>query len=195
MKTADIRKLWQMESLGAMPPSLEAVQDRAAAFHRQIGRRNRIEYIAAIVVVAAFAFYAWSESNPIVRIGHLFIVAAAGYVVWQLRRRASAERPPVAPTLPEAIDYLRGEFARQREALAHVWDWYLLPFVPGFVLIMVGPAVLPDDSGPGPGPVFGLVALAIIVLVFYAIWRANLAAARKLQQAVDELDAMREELE
>lgn len=195
MNSADIKQLWQRESLDSLPPSPEATQQRAFAFARHIRRRNFIEYAAAALVVAAFGYYAWTEGNPIVRLGDLFIVAAAFYVVWQLGRRTTPRRPPVAPTLVEAIDHLRGEFARQHEALVHIWDWYLLPFVPGFVLIMVGPGIMPEASATPPIPIAGFVTLVIVLLVFYGVWRANRAAARMLRKAVEELDAMREELE
>lgn len=195
MKSADIRKLWQMEGLDATPPTPEAMAERASAFARQIRRRNLIEYAAASLVVGGFSYYAWVEDNPIVRIGHLFIVAAAIYVVWQLRRRASPGEAPVAPTTAEAIAHLRREFAHQRDALAHVWDWYLLPFVPGFVLLTAGPIMLPDAGTAGPQGLLALIPVALIALVFYGVWRLNRAAADKLQSAVEELDRMREELE
>lgn len=195
MKPADLMKLWQMQGLDTIPPTAEAVHERSARFARSIRIRNWVEYGAAAIVVVAFAIYAWTEANPISRIGYLFIVAAAIYAVWQLRRRASPRPAPIAPTLREAIAHLRGEYARQWDALAHIWDWYLLPFVPGFALIMVGPTVLPQASKAPPSPIFGIVAIVLIVLVFAGIWKGNRAAAARLQAAIDELDATAGELE
>jgi hypothetical protein len=190
MTSADIKRLWQDEALGSVPPDIESVQERSAAFFRTIVRRNRIEYTAAAVVVLALGIQMWFETSPVVRTGELFLMAAAIYVVWQLRLRASPKAAPIAPTLPEAIDHLRAEFARQRDALLHVWDWYMLPFVPGFALVFVGRAV-----GSAAWLSLGWVATVVIVLVFAFVWRVNRTAARKLVTAIDDLDAMERELE
>ena len=194
MRSLDIKKLWQSEGKGSEPPTLEAVRARAAAFFRQIRARNRVEYAASAFVFAAFALKAWFDTNPIVRIGDVFMIAATAYIAWQLRRRASPSPAPVAMSMTESVAHLRAEFARQRDALANVWDWYLLPFVPGFALITIGPIVLPDTQ-PGPSIVAGLAMVGVVGLVFYGIWRLNKSAATKLQASIDELDAMREELE
>jgi hypothetical protein len=195
MKTADVMKLWQMQGLDAVPPSADAVHERSNRFARFVRRRNWIEYGAAVIVVVAFAIYAWTETNPIVRIGHLFIVGATFYAMWQLRHRASPGAPPVAPTLAQGVAHLRAEYARQRDALEHIWDWYLLPFVPGVLLVMIGPSVLPDASKAPSSPIFGLIAVVLIVLVFAGIWKGNRVAATRLQAAIDELDALQEEFE
>lgn len=195
MKPADIRKLWQMQGLETSPPTAQAMERRASAFARQVRLRNRIEYGAAALVVAGFSYYAWTESNPIVRIGHIFVAVAAAYVVWQLYRRASPGDAPIAATTAEAIVHLRSEFAHQRDALIHIWDWYLLPFVPGLALLMAGPLMLPETGTKGPGGWLVLAPVGVIVLIFYGIWRLNRAAADRLQASIDELDRLREELE
>lgn len=194
MTSADIKRLWREEALGSVPPDIASVQERSAAFFRTLVRRNRIEYAAAAVVVFALGIQLRFETSPIIQIGELFLMAAAIYVVWQLRLRASPKAAPIAPTLPEAIDHLRAEFARQRDALLHLWDWYMLPFVPGFALVFIGRAIAPA-AGSSSGRTGGAVAAIVVVLVFVFVWRVNRAAAHKLGAAIDELDGMREDIQ
>ena len=51
------------------------------------------------------------------------------------------------------LEFHRSELVRQRDLLRSVWWWYLLPFVPGMLLIPVGSSL--DDP-------LGLLALGIV---------------------------------
>lgn len=194
MKSTDVKALWQAEGRGSVPPALEQVQDRADAFYRKITRRNWIEYAASALVVAAFAVQGWSEESRLVRLGCLLVIAGTIYVVWQLHRRASLEQAPIAPTVVQSVAYLRTQLRRQRDALRTVWKWYLLPFLPGLVLVMAGRWIAPQgESSPGLIGILG--TLGLVLILFGAIWWANHRAADKLQQEIDALDAIREEME
>ena len=195
MKTADIKQLWQAEGRGSVPPEVADVHRRANAFYGRIGRRNGIEYAAAALVVLVFSAWAIIEQRPLIRLGLAMVAAGALFVGWQMRRRASLEQPPIAPTLVDAITYYRAQLARQRDALKSVWSWYLLPLLPGMVLVLLGRAFLSDGDGKGGAPLSLVPVLLIVALVFGLVWWANRKAADRLQEQIDQLDSMKEDLE
>ena len=195
MKTADIKDLWQAEGRGSIPPRVTDVHQRAKTFYGKIGRRNWIEYAAAALVVVGFSAWALTEERPLVRLGLAMIAAGSLFVGWQMRRRASLEQSPIAPTLVEAIAYYRAQLARQRDALRSVWSWYLLPLLPGMLLVLVGRAFLSGGDSEEGAPLALLPVLLLVALVFGLVWWANRKAADKMQEQIDELDRMKEELE
>ena len=82
------------------------------------------------------------------------------------------------------LEFTRSELVRQRDLLRSVWWWYLLPFVPGMLLIPVGYWL----EGPG----WVLLALGIFVAVaFVGIGLLNQRVAHKLQRRIDDLDGVR----
>jgi hypothetical protein len=190
-----IKQAWQTSVTEAQLPPIEEVRAGADRFFRQIRLRNRIEYGAAAFVVICFTVYVFMLPSPVARIGAALVVAATLFVVWQLHRRASAVAPPeVEGTLPLLV-HQRAQLGRQRDALAKVWLWYLLPFAPGMGLMIFAPAI---ERGPAvlrDIPWAGWVTFALTWLVFTGIWWLNRLAARKLSRGVDELDNLLGETE
>ena len=189
-----VKQAWQASVSDAPLPNLEAVREGADRFYRLIRRRNRIEYAAAALVVPCFTAYVFLLPSPVARIGAALVVLGTLVMVWQLHRRATASPPPAAEAawLP-LIVHQRAQLARQRDALAKVGRWYLLPFLPGLALMVLAPAV---ESGPEALRSFSagdLMSIAVLALVFLGIWWLNRRAARKLQKAIDELDALARE--
>ena len=83
------------------------------------------------------------------------------------------------------LEFTRSELVRQRDLLRSVWWWYLLPFVPGMLLILVGYSLEGSE-------LWDLLPSATVVAVtFVGIGLLNQRVARKLQRRLDELDALR----
>lgn len=117
------------------------------------------------------------------------VVAGTLFMAWQLHRRASSTPPEKAGTTPIYL-FLREQLVRQRDALAGVFWWYMLPFIPGLLVMTVGSAMLRAQTHPGASPVPGLIAGAVTVLVFGGIWWLNQRVARKLQKRIDDIDGL-----
>jgi hypothetical protein len=83
------------------------------------------------------------------------------------------------------LEFLRAELIRQRDLLRSVWGWYLLPFVPGLLLILVGVALERPERRDWLAP--GIVA----AVTFVGIGLLNQRVARKLQRRLDDLDGVR----
>lgn len=197
---ADVRmcNLWQQGS--DEPPRFtpEELRDSISRFERTIRRRNLREYAAAALVMGVFVYHGWMFPTLLLRVGCGLIIAGTAYVVYQLHRRASV-RPALADMgLRSCVDFQRSELVRQRDALKAVWSWYLLPFLPGMAVFLIGlfqftmrvaeAANRPFHTGAA---VAGFCLLGgCIVVVFVAVWLLNRQAAKKLQMQIDDLDRL-----
>jgi len=164
---------------------LDEIKARARKFGRTIRRRNLIEYAAAVFVVLAFGRLAVIATTPTIRIGAAMIVAATLFIVYYMHTRswvpASSDD---AAASQDCTAFYRALLTRQRDVLRGVWWWYLLPFVPGLLLMVIGRvAQEPDRVGRA------VLGIGLNVAVFLGIGLLNERAARKLQREIDALDA------
>ena len=170
-------------------PPLKKVRKDADKFYRTIRRRNVIEYVACAIAVVLFASKIFTGPHILHKVGAAMIVAAAIYAPWQLHRRASAVSPDMALGMP-IYEFLRGQLVRQRDALRSVLVWYVLPFVPGIILIFAGNGLDPEIEAAGPPIWQRWLAIAVVLSIFGFVWWINQVVARKLQKRIDEIDAL-----
>jgi hypothetical protein len=159
-------------------------------FERRIFWRNIREYAAGAFVVAAYGFYEWKFPAPLMRVGSGLVIAATLYVMFQLHRRTSMQPAPADLGLSTCIELHRRALERQRDALLTIWSWYILPFLPGLAVFLTGTAV--SQRAAHPMSIFHLlrgysIPVGLAVAVFYAVWRLNQRAGRKLQTQIDEM--------
>jgi hypothetical protein len=175
---------WQASvEIGRALP-LEDVRRGANKFYHYVWWRNAVEYAAAVIVVASFVYSAITIPSPLIKGGSVLVIGAALFAVWQLYRRASAEPPERAGTMP-LLAFTRAQLLRQRDALRSIFWWYMLPFLPGMALIVIG-AML-SRGGPQLRDAIGM---AVLVAVFAGVWWINQLAARKLQRHIGEIDEL-----
>ena len=127
------------------------------------------------------------------RFGAFLVVLATLFIAWRLHRHASADAPPEADAARPLIEHQRPQFVRQRDALASVALWYLLPFAPGMGLMVFAPAVERGTRGLLDMGMGGVIAVAVMVIISTGIWWLNRRGARQLQKAIDDLDALANE--
>ena len=186
-----VRQAWQASAADAALPALDTVRAGADAFYRRIRLRNAVEYAACVLVVVMFSAMAAFAPMPLTaRIGAGLVVAGTLLVAWNLRRLASAIPPPEAASAFPILVHQRAQLVRQRDALARVWLWYLLPMVPGLMLILFAPVferglatLLMMRAGT-------MIGIGINFLVFGGVWWLNHRAARMLQKTIDEIDLL-----
>jgi len=188
----DAKTIWQNQETEGTTVTLEDIRGRAAKFEKRVRDRNLREYIAGAIVIAVFGFYVWYMPGWMMKLGSLLVVAATIFIVWQLHRRGRAQAVPDGVTLAALLAFQRRELVRQRDALRTVWLWYLLPFVPGMALILLGRYFQIHVPGrPLAMDHLAIVFTAIIAaLVFVVILLLNLWVAARLQNRIHELDKM-----
>jgi hypothetical protein len=193
MNSDPAKRAWQSSVEVAGVPPLDLVHKGAGKLYRSVWWRNALEYAACAVIVVFFGWQALTLDNPVRQIGGVLSVAGASFVAWQLHRRASADHPDTAGTMP-ILQFTRAQLVRQRDALAGVLWWYLLPLAPGMLVTFLGTHL--ERMAAGVASVGGaLLMLAFMLVLFGGVWWLNQLAARKLQRHIDEIDVLAGEKE
>ncbi len=187
----DIRSSWVSQPTQPLRLSPEEIRDKARGFSKTIHRRNVRELLAAVFVIVFFAWQAWVTQGVTARVGNGLIVAAALYVAYRLITHASSRPPPPDAMAAACLAFHRRELERQRDLLRTVWRWYLGPFVPGFLVLLVDRASRAVTAGPGALSRVGISA-AIGAALFLAIGWLNKAGARKLDAELESLETVDE---
>lgn len=187
MSTDPIRRAWQESVTETELPPLDEVRKGADRFYRHIRRRNLIEYVACVVVIAVFGWGAIFGADPLFRIGNALVVIGTFLIGWQLHRQASAEPPPEAASALPILAHQRAQFARQRDALSRIWLWYIGPMMPGLLLLTFRE---PIERGFGALEPRVWFSIAVVFAITAGVWWLNHRAARALGRAVAELDAL-----
>ncbi len=173
-----VKALWQRQPAQQGRMSRDQLALKAAEFDRRIHRRNAIEYAASTIVVVFFAWRVWFEMDVAIRIGGVLMIAGVCLMVSQLYRRTSMQPMPMDLALTDCLSFHRRALERQRDALRSVWLWYVLPFWPGFVVLLA--------AQPSERPL--VVRLAVLVVFTAFVLFLNARGARQLQRAIDELN-------
>jgi hypothetical protein len=183
----DPQQLWQSQTTEHPTMTIAEIHQKARVFESRIRRRNLLEYVACAVVIAGFLPPLLHRGSWMMQAGAGLTIVATLFVGWQLHRRASAR-----PTLESGDALLasyRQELIRQRDAVRSVAVWYLAPFVPGMVLMVLGrwfQSHVPGRPAAADHVIILLVGI-IEALVFALIWLLNQRAADRLQKRIDEL--------
>jgi hypothetical protein len=183
----DPQKLWQSQATEFDPMTLVQIHAKARTFQAKVRRRNLIEYVGCVFVVLGFLPAVLHRGSWMMQAAGALIIAATGFIAWQLHRRASAKH---VPEVGEALAaFHRSELIRQRDAVRAVGLWYLAPFVPGMTLLLLGrwfQAHAPHRALATDHFIILLIA-AVAVVVFLGIWALNQRGADRLQRQIDEL--------
>lgn len=189
MNEEDIKKLWTGQPTESTTLTTEQLRSRAKKFQRKIKLRNCVEYVAGVIVIFAFARYVAIFPYVLIQLGSVMIIIAAIFVLYQLHRRASARSLPAEFYGRPHLEFMRGELARQRDALNSVWFWYLAPLVPGMIVFRWG---VESEAALSPHFATGWVVNITMGAVFIGVGFLNRFSAKRLQKEIDELDDFKE---
>jgi hypothetical protein len=191
----DVRSLWKNQKVEPAPISLAELRQKAQKLEKRVLWRNLREYAASAIVIACFGYYIWRFPAPMIRFGCGLVIAGTLFMAYTLHKRGAARAVPAETALRSCLDFHRRELERQRDLLRGVWRWYLLPFVPGLAVFLLGLFrwTMKLPNAPAHARVimitFGLTA-AGCGLVFVAVGKLNQWAARKIQREIDGLDKL-----
>jgi drug/metabolite transporter (DMT)-like permease len=183
-----VSETWQASVADVQLPSMDLVRKGAGKLYRGVWIRNAIEYAACIFVIVSFALRVFERIHVIERIGCVVSVLGVLFVAWQLHHRASAARIETAGMMP-ALEFVRAQLVRQRDALAGVLWWYLLPLVPGMLLVLVGAMLRKIADGTGT-ILEGAIGFGVMVVLFVGVWWLNQWSAGRLQKHIDYIDEL-----
>ena len=183
----DPQALWQSQAQEHDPMSLAEIHQKARTLETKVRWRNIREYVASVVVVLFFAPVLLHRDSWMMQAGAALIIAATLFVGWQIHRRTATGAIPEAG---DALrDYHRQTLIRQRDALRSVGWWYMAPFAPGMVLLMIGRWFQSHVEGRSLAMdhLGILLASGVCALVFAGIWWLNQLGAKRLQKQIDAL--------
>jgi len=189
--TNSARHAWQASAADPALPDLAAVRAGADRFYRRVRRRNAIEYVACAFVVVCFSAYAVFLPMPTMRIGAAMVVVGTLIVARQLHRLAGAAPPPERAAAEPILVHQRAQLARQRDALAGIFTWYLLPLIPGLLVMTIGPVIERGGmAGLLHAPRAAWIVLICATVTFAGVWLLNRHGAARLRRMIDEIDAL-----
>lgn len=116
--------------------TLSEIQARAGSFAARVHWRNLALYAYSIANIAITAWLVSTGQHKAYmryEAPGLLIVVAHLFVIWQLWWRTSVGVMPGDLMGRAALDYLRHQLERQRNALSSAWLWYIAPFMPGLI--------------------------------------------------------------
>ena len=187
----DLKTIWQSQHSEATQMSIDEIRTKARNFERKIRRRNLREYLAAVVVAASFAFFAWHSPSRMVSLGNLAVAAGALCFAYELHRRGSSRNKPKDLGTMGCLDFHVGQLERQRDLLNESWKW-MIWLVLGMAVLMAAAIVTAPIRKTAP---FLVVAILWTATWFWMMLRRNKRKAQTLQQEMDELSASEESRE
>ena len=172
-----------------VPTTLDALMTEVRMYEQMSARARRIEALVGVVVAAFFILPLVSSPNWFLRIGWALLSAyglyVAAFVSWKRARLM-----PEGLGFGESLRTIVAELIRQHGWLRTMWLWYVLPFSPGVVFVIVGGAVAASERGRPMWP--ALVMAAIVAGVGLIVHRGSQDMAQKLQVRIDTLAAVGE---
>lgn len=174
----DIKNIWIESGEDQDVMNIEKIRAKADSFANTVKWRNIREYGAAIFVIVMFAYYAAASNIMLVKIGSVCNIAAALFVMAQLNKRSASIR--VNPGTEPVLSFHRKQLERERNSLRTVWAWYVLPTVPGSILLAVGVVQARPEADVTRH--FGIILLVYVIVLLYNAW-----GARQLQKEIDAL--------
>lgn len=180
-----IKTMWRSQETEGFTMSLEEIRARSTKLQRTVRNRNLREYAAAAVIIPIFIVYLVVLPGVVTKIGSVMLILATLFVVWQLHRRGSTRTAPLGQSALAHMAYYREELVRQRDALRSVVTWYLAPFVPGFVVFLMGIAL--EVPSPRRALPYLLLVAGAGAAVFVGVWLLNRWGASRLQKMIDAL--------
>lgn len=177
--------LWTTTANDASFTDPDACSARAAAFERQIDRRNLIERFAGWVQLpfwGALALYFGSVGELLLAFTLVLIGGGVLIVLRNLDRRAG--NLPPQPEEPCLI-HLERQYRRQLAALESVPVWYIGPLVPGVLAFYAAVAAGVAEAKGWQAALEGMawpfaVTFGLFAVVILLNWFAARAIAAKL---------------
>ncbi len=188
-----LKAAWLSQPVETTQMSVLALTTAATRFERKIRRRNLIEYVAGAFVFIAFGGLAiFGHQGWIVRSGEALGVAGVAFVLWQLHLRGRPGRAPEAGSPETLLAFQHAEFIRQRDALKTVPIWYLLPLVPGALVILLGRWLQDHNPRITLAEDHGRIVIGgvIMVLLLAIVWLLNALGAARLDREIDKIERL-----
>jgi len=189
----DVQELWHEQTTEAFRMSADEIHARIARFSRKSRRAIFDGFLVCAFIVLGYIGFLALFHNPLLRIGSILVIAAFGFLAWQVRsnqlaERAAAQRAAEMGTM-DSVDFHRGQWLRQRDRHTgtQFWSRWLI-LLPGAPVFFIGFA----QERPELTAIIWVEAITFLIAIAAAI-PLNRRAVRNCQRQIDELDQLRKE--
>jgi hypothetical protein len=173
--------------------SAQEIRQRVKIFERTVFWENALNYVFGFLGVAFLSFCIVWPGFPqytLIRLGLGMTMAAVLYILWQIHRRSPFRRVPEEMGAVSCLDFYRKELELRRDHRRKFW-WDIGPAIPGVAILWVAMARIHPSHQWHPGlALVGVVTVSVLITSYF--WRQSAIGARKLQDEIDELNALRE---
>jgi hypothetical protein len=172
--------------------SAEEIRRKAVRFGRKVFWENALNYFVGLVGVAFVSFcLVWHgyPTDVLVRLGFGLCLVALLYMLWQTHKRSPFRRVPAEMGIVSCLEFHRRELERRRDLYRSVWQWCFGPAIPGAAVLIIGMARINPSHARHLGWALAVVVTISVLILIYG-WRQSAGRARKLQDQIDELDAL-----
>lgn len=160
--------------------SVEDVRSKAERLEQRVRSLNLATAALLAAVILVEAWQIWRSREIVERVGDLLTITAFLYVAFRFRGNVAVRSMPAGLGLTGSVHFYSDQLARRRDLSAYPWR-FLLPFVPGVALSLLGGAL--DGS---PAQAAAVVTFGVALFVAAAWWEKR--RARRIQDQIDELD-------
>jgi len=180
----DMEDLWRNQPFE--PHSSSAADMRGKAQKLEANMRRGFRGMAVLMIFgeAGYASFLYFFPSLIHRIGASLTLAGYLFGAYQIYKRVRLGKAPPSVVSATGARY-RAELGRQRDFCLSAWRTFLLPFVPGPAVFIMG-FLVPDQ---GVAKAVGLTTALILSPFVFAVPLMR-RKARMLQQEIDELDTL-----
>jgi hypothetical protein len=176
-----IEQVWRQQPQGRRTMSVEEIRTKAKEFEMKVQRWRMVGTLTFALLLVKNAWEVWVDTDVVERAGDLLMFLALLYVVYRGFRYARAQVAPSTLGLTNCVEHYRSQLMRQHELSRDGWK-YVLPFAPGFVLIIFGRAL----EGRPASQVVALIVVALVT--FIGVLWVIARSARTLEREIAALE-------
>ena len=175
----DAQRLWRDQPREEHQMSVEDIRSRAEQLEQRVRSINIATAALVAVVILVEAFQIWKSRELIERAGDMLTIAAFIYVAFRFRGHVTVQSTPAGLGRTSSAVFYREQLVRRRDLSSHPWR-FLLPFVPGVALSLLGGVMNGTPTQMGAAATFG-----VALFVGVAWWERR--RALRIQEEIDEV--------
>jgi hypothetical protein len=170
-------QMWRQQPRHEPAMPVEEVRRRVREFDAKVERWKLVGAVTVTLLIVKNIWEVWVDTDMLERAGDALMVLALVFIVYRFWRHSRLERVPSTLGRMSCVDHYRARLVRERELSHDAWA-YVLPFVPGFGVIILSPAF----QGRTSSQVAVLIALAVIMfaVVLWTIARGRRTIEREI---------------
>lgn len=179
-----IQEIWKESGFDIVAPTSDELIRKEARLRAAVYRSNLLEYVAGLLLFAISSYFAIQAASGVALAGWVLTMVATVFIMTNLYFRSRGDGPVFGD---DTTAHYLANLIRRRDLLGSIWKWYILPLVPGFVLLRIAMhGLVPADQQMFH---YSYDVIALIFAVALDVWNrkrakeldAEIVAIRRLR--------------